>query len=40
VTLDGRRVRPRLRLTNRGLEVSARVRGDLAGRHALVVRTG
>jgi hypothetical protein len=40
VTLDGRRVRPRLRLTNRGLEVSARVMGGLGGRHVLVVRTG
>ncbi len=40
VTLDGRRVRrPRLRLTHRGLEVSARVRGGLGGRHVLVVRT-
>ena len=40
VLLDGRRVRPRLRLTNRGLEVSARVSGNKGGRHVLVVRTG
>ena len=40
VTLDGRRVRrPILRLTHRGLEVLARVRGDKGGRHTLVVRT-
>ncbi|HYN52842.1 MAG TPA: hypothetical protein VES62_18125, partial [Thermoleophilaceae bacterium] len=40
VLLDGRRVRPRLRLTNRGLEVTARVSGNKGGRHVLVVRTG
>jgi hypothetical protein len=40
VTLDGRRVgRPVLRLTRRGLEVLARVRGNRRGRHVLVVRT-
>jgi hypothetical protein len=35
--LDGRRVRPTQRLTNRGLEVTVRTR---PGRHRLVVRTG
>ena len=40
VLLDGRRVRrPLLRLTKRGLEVLAGVRGATAGRHVLVVRT-
>jgi len=40
VALDGRRVRrPLRRLTNRGLEVLARVQGGLGGRHVLVVQT-
>jgi hypothetical protein len=40
VMLDGRRVKPRRRVTNRGLEVLVDVGGRAGGRHELVVETG